>query len=155
MIPAFVGPRLDTSLVIGAAGCVALAIGVTLGSAVAVPLAIALVAGAFMVAVAARGGGASFVVAAGGAALLAIAELAYWSTQLRLSSRIAPGVLGRRALATAILIATTLAVGLLAAALAQAPVPGGLGLLAVGVGAIVVAIAVAAAVVWPHGEGSA
>jgi hypothetical protein len=155
VIPALVGPRLDASLVIGAAGCVALAIGVTQGSAVVVPLAIALLAGAFMVAPAARGGGVSFAVAAGGAALLVIAELAYWSTQLRLPSRIAPGVMGRRVLATAILIATTLAVGLLAAALALAPVPGGLGLLAVGVGAIVVAIAVAAAVIWPSDAGGA
>jgi hypothetical protein len=150
-----VGPRLDAALLIGAAGCVALALGLIQGNMVAVSLAIALLAGASLIALAAQGATARFVAAACGAALLGIAELAYWSMPLRLRSRIAPGVMARRALVTASLVGTTLAVGLLAATLAQAPAPGGLGLLAVGVGAIVVAIAVAAAVMWPTDAGSA
>jgi hypothetical protein len=150
-----VGPRLDAALLIGAAGCVALSLAVIQSSTVALPLAIALLAGASLIALAAQGAAARFVAATDGAALLAIAELAYWSTQMRLRSRIAPGVIARRALVVVILVLATLAVGLLAATLAQAPAPGGLGLLAVGVGAIVVAIAVAAVVMWPTDAGSA
>lgn len=83
-----------------------------------------------------------------GAALLLVAELAYWSLELRTPSRDEGRLVIRRTSAVALLVAASLAVGLVAASLAQTPITGSLALLTVGLGALVTALVIVAVLVW-------
>ncbi len=127
---------------------VLLAGGLALGRAIVVPWALGILAGEYVLALFVRETAASFAAAAYGAGLLLVAELAFWSLELRLPARHAPGLVGRRAFATAALVFIALGVGLAAAAVSGVPMAGSLGLLAVGIGALVAAIAVATAMIW-------
>jgi hypothetical protein len=83
-----------------------------------------------------------------GAALLLVAELAYWSLEMRTPSRDEGRLVLRRAGAIALLVVASLGVGLVAASLSESPIAGSLALLAVGLGALVTALVIVAVLVW-------
>lgn len=83
-----------------------------------------------------------------GTALLLVAELAYWSIELRTPTAAEPGLRTRRVSVIASLVLGSLAVLLLAQAVVRAPVLGALDLTLVGVAAVVAAFALAVCLIW-------
>lgn len=83
-----------------------------------------------------------------GTGLLVVAELAYWSFELRLPSCDVDGVAGGRLLLTLGLIFGSLGLGLLGWVVAQVPLHGGLVLTAFGLTALACALFLVTALAW-------
>ena len=127
---------------------VVLAAGLIAGWAFAIPWAIGALGCEWIVSLYLRNVTDSLTTAGYGAALLLVAELAYWSTELRTPSRDETPLAIRRALAVAILVLASLGIGIVAAMLSQASISGSLVLLAAGLGALLTALVIVAILVW-------
>jgi hypothetical protein len=125
-----------------------------LRQAAVVMAGVGLLGGEFVIWLYVRDTSAIFAAAGYGAALLLISEVALWSMELRPRQRGGSVALRRRALAIALLVASSLAAGLSAAAVARAPLPGSLVLTVTGIAGLLAAIALVAVVLW-KGSGDA
>ena len=146
--PAMSWPDVGALPLIGGAAVVVLVAALAWGLMAVVPWAIALLAGEFVLALAARHVQASLTAAIYGAALLIVAELTFLSIQLRTPGRAEPGFFKRHALTVAAVALSALGISVVAAVLTAAPLAGSLPLLASGVGAVFVMIAIVVTIVW-------
>jgi hypothetical protein len=146
--PVMSWPDVGALSLIGGAAVIVLVVALALGLMAVVPWAIALLAGEFVLALAARHVQASLTAAIYGAALLVVAELTFLSIQLRMPSRAEPVFFKRPALTGAAVALSALGIGVVAAVLSAAPLAGSLPLLASGVGAVLVMIAIVVTIVW-------
>ena len=133
---------------LGGAAVMVLAAGLVAGQAFAIPWAIAALGCEWIVGLYLRNVTDSLTTAMYGAALLLVAELAYWSLELRTPSRDESNLTSRRAIAVVMLVSASLAVGLVAAELSQTSIAGSLVLLAAGLGALVTAFVIVAILLW-------
>jgi hypothetical protein len=125
-----------------------LLVGLAAGWAGAIPWALGMLGGEYLVSLYVRGGSAATVAAIYGSGLLLLAELAYWSLERQTPSQDEAGLTLRRALAAALLVLGSLGLGLLVAAVTQVSLTGSLLLTAVGVMAAAAALALVAALAW-------
>jgi hypothetical protein len=107
------------------------------------PWALLLLAGAYTVAIAARGGEIDEAAPLVGAGLLLCGELAAWSIDERFRIAAERAVVASRAVAVALLTLAGLAVSAVVLSLAAAPVGGGLGWTFLGAAASVLVVALA------------
>ena len=146
----------DPRALAGAAGVMVLGGGLLLGRARPLPFGLALLGASYVVAVLGRPAGLDPLAPAFGAALLLVAELAYWSLDVRVPARRDPGLQRRRALRVAGLVGAAFlldACVVLGAALGGLA-GGGLLLSLLGMAAAVGTLSLAAALAWrraPHG----
>ena len=152
VFPALGEPGMPVLIVAGGGAILLLGIGITLGNALLMTGGIAVLAGQFLLALFVRGVAASYAAAAYGAALLLVAELAYWSLDLGAGHRGGSDVLRRRAIAIGTLVAASLVVAIGAAAISQAAIPGSVFLTALGVGCVLAALGIVAILLWPGEE---
>jgi hypothetical protein len=134
------------------AGCVAIVLlgsGMALGNTLLMTGGIAVLGSQFVLSLYVRGEAATFTAAGYGVALLLVAEIGYWSMELGAGYRGASGVLRRRVVATVSLVGASLVVGILAAAISQAAIPGSVLLTALGVGCVLAVLAIVAMLLWP------
>jgi hypothetical protein len=122
--------------------------GLVTGESLLLPCAIGALGCEWIVSLYVRYETDSVATAVYGAALLLVAELAYWSLELRTPSRDEGRLAIRRATAIAVLVAASFAVGLAAASLSQTSITGSLALLTVGLGALVATLVIVAVLVW-------
>ncbi len=132
----------------GGAALVLLVAGLVTGESVFLLCAVGALGCEWIVSLYLRNETNTVITAMYGAALLLVAELAYWSLELRTPSRDEGRLAIRRAGAIVVLGAVSLAVGLAAASLSQTPLTGSLALLTIGLGALVTALVIVAVLVW-------
>jgi hypothetical protein len=128
----------------GALACVLLAAGLVLRIPVAVPLAVVALGAGYGVALGVEGGEIDARAPVLAAALFLLAELAYWSLELREAVADEPGAYGRRVGLLSALALGALAVGAGLLALVDAGERGGVALEALGAFAAVAALAIVA-----------
>jgi len=109
---------------------------------------IALLGGQFVLSLYTRDAAASLIAAVYGSALLLVSELALWSVELGVRHRGVAMLVRRRASGMGALVAASLVVGLSAAAISQASLPGSIALTAVGIGGVLAGIAIVALLLW-------
>jgi hypothetical protein len=140
----------------GAAALVVLAAAVVLGWPAAIAWALALLGTGYATGLAAAesasGVDAGAPLYAGG--LLLVAELSYWSLELRGSRREEPGAMFRRLLALSALAALSVAIGGFVVLVTAAPARGGLVWDAFGVAAVAATLAIIAWLARPRGSRS-
>jgi hypothetical protein len=133
------GAEDPTLLAVGAAAIFALVVGLVLGRSFAIPWAVA-------------GLGAEYALSLGDGALdrrvplyaiglLVVAELSYWSLQLRGSAPDEPGITQRRLIGLCLAATAGLLVGTILVAFARFPIGGGLAIEGVGIIAAIAALA--------------
>jgi hypothetical protein len=135
-------------LFLGGVALVLLGAGMALDSAIAVMWGIALLGGQFVLSLYTRDAAASLIAAVYGSALLLVSELALWSVELGVRHRGVAMLVRRRASGMGALVAASLVVGLSAAAISQASLPGSIALTAVGIGGVLAGIAIVALLLW-------
>lgn len=128
----------------GALAVVLLAGGLALRRPVAVPLAVLALGGGYATLLGVEGGALDGRAPVVGAALFLVAELAYWSLELREAVADEAGAYGRRVALLAVLVLGALAVGVGLVALVDAGGDRGLGLDLLGAAAAVAALALVA-----------
>jgi hypothetical protein len=140
----------------GVAALCVLAAAVVLGWPVAIAWALALLGSAYAIALATGEDGAAVDAVAplyaGG--LLLVAELSYWSLELRGSRREEPGAMLRRLVALTALAALSVAIGGFVVLVTAAPARGGLVWDALGVAALAATLAIVAWLARPRGSRS-
>ncbi len=146
-VASLIAPR-EGVLAIGAAGVGLLALALVFASARFIPWALGLLAAAFIIALYVSDVRNDLVAALYGAGLLLTGELADWSFELGLPSRVDRGVGLRRGIAVGGVVAGAAAVGVVAALASTAPVVGGLALAVAGVGAVATLFVGLLAAVW-------
>ena len=146
-------PGTQVLMFAGGVAILLLGCGLALNNPLLLTGGIAVLAGQFVLALYVRGDAASYAAAAYGVALLLVSELAFWSLDMSAGQR-GGDVLRRRAIAVAMLVAAALVVGIAAAAISQAAIPGSVLLTALGVGCVLAALGIVAILLWP-GEESA
>ena len=148
LYPKLEAPQFEGLLLLGGAALLLLVAGLVTGESLLLPCAIGALGCEWIVSLYLRFETDVMTTSIYGAALLLVAELAYWSLELRTPSRDEGRLALRRAGAVAILVAVSLAVGLAAAWLSQTPITGSLALLTVGLGALVTTMVIVAVLVW-------
>ena len=128
----------------GVAAAVVLAAGLALRFAPAVPVALVLLAGAYAALLGHEVDGLDTRAPVVAAALFAVAELAYWSLELRGAVADEPGTYLRRAALLAVMLAGVVAIGIVLLAVVEAVSAGGLAVELVGAAAAVAAVALVA-----------
>lgn len=137
---------------IGGIAIALIAAGIVLGNAIVVTSGVALLGCELVASLYVRQATDGFSAAAYGSALLLVSELAHLSLELGMRRRGGASALRSRVLAVVTLVAASLAVGLSAAAVSGAPLPGSIALTVVGIGGVLAGIAIVAVVLW---QGSA
>jgi hypothetical protein len=128
----------------GAFAVVVLAAGLALRFAPAVPVAVVVLAGAYAALLEHEVEGLDTRAPVVAATLFAIAELAYWSLELRGAVADEPGTYFRRAALLAIMLAGVIALGTVLLAVVEAVSAGGLAVELAGAAAAVTAVALVA-----------
>jgi hypothetical protein len=128
----------------GVFAVVVLVAGLALRFAPAVPVAIVLLAGAYAALLGHEVNGLDTRAPVVAAALFAVAELSYWSLELRRAVADEPGTYFRRAALLAIMLAGVIALGTVLLTIVEAVSAGGLAVDLVGAAAAVAAVALVA-----------
>lgn len=150
--PAAAVHRVDALLWLGIAAVALLGASLALGWPVGIPWALGILGAEFVASLYAGAGSSVFAAAIYGSALLVMAEISYWSLDLRTRSDDEAGLARRRLLAILTLVAASLGAGAIGIVVARLPVAGSLALTAVGTGAAAAALLLAAALARKIGE---
>jgi hypothetical protein len=126
-------------LAVGGAALFVLLVGLVLGKAFAIPWAIAGLGAEYALAL--GDGGLDRRVPLFAIGLLVVAELSYWSLQLRDSAPDEPGITQRRLIGLCLAATAGLLVGTLLVAFARFPIGGGLAIEGIGILAAIAALA--------------